>query len=358
MPDESKKTLAEWEELHRRKRESEGPGPDAYALLQNLGMEGVLRTLADTGDTPSRNNRRGRAKGYASWAPRPHNRALVAQVQEILSDLRDYLPLTARQVFYRLVGVYGYPKDENAYERLCNALNRARRAGMIPFDHLRDDGISVAQDRYYDGEEGFYAHVKTLAEDYKADKLARQGVDVRVYCEAAGMMPQLHRTCAPYSVPVYSCSGFDSLTAKYDLASHCAKTFTYRGKPTAILHLGDLDPSGVSIYESMREDVLAFVAEDVPQADPEDMAIFERVALQPEHIARYQLTTYPPKATDLRSGRWEGGTCQLEALPPDLLAEQLDRAINRYLDEGVLKEDREAEVAARRNITRALPAGK
>jgi hypothetical protein len=351
------RTLAEWEELYRRRRTSERPGRDTDSLLQSLGgLEGMVRMLANPSNTASRSNRKGRAKGYAPWSPRTHTRELIDNVREVLSEYEILLPLTIRQVFYRLVGVYGYPKDENAYERLCNALNRARRARMIGFEDLRDDGISVMKGRHYDGEEGFYAHVRNLAEGYETDKLARQDVDIRVYCEAAGMMPQLHRTCAPYSVPVYSCSGFDSLTAKHDLARRCAETFTYRGKPTVILHLGDLDPLGVSIYESMREDVLAFVAEDAPQAAPEDVAVFERVALQPKHIGLYQLTIYPPKPTDLRSGRWEGGTCQLEALPPDVLAEQLDQAIRRHLDGAVLEEDREAEVAARRNIARALPA--
>src|SRR5215212_7075891 len=223
--------------------------------------------------------KRTRAKGYADWRPQDKTLVLVGAVRAILEEYQAHLPLTIRQVFYRLVGVYGYPKDENAYERLCNALNRARRAGMIAFEDLRDDGISVMQGHHYNGEEGFYAHVRSLAEGYETDKLARQGVDVRVYCEAAGMMPQLHRTCAPYSVPVYSCSGFDSLTAKHDLARSCAQTFTYRGKPTVILHLGDLDPSGVSIYESMREDVLAFVAGDVPRLDADEVAMFDRIAL-------------------------------------------------------------------------------
>lgn len=95
---------------------------------------------------------------------------------------------------------------------------------------------------------------------------------------------------------------------------------------------------------------------DAPQARAKDVAIFQRVALRPEHIIFYRLTTYPPKATDLRSGRWEGPTCQLEALPPDVLAERLDHAIRQWLDEVILEEDREAEVTSRRNITRALPS--
>lgn len=165
------------------------------------------------------------------------------------------------------------------------------------------------------------------------------------------------RVCETYSVPVYSFSCFDSLTAKHDLARHIAQHLTYKSKPTVILHLGDLDPSGVSIYESMREDVLAFVAADVPRKDPAEVAIFKRVALTRAHVGRYGLTTYPPKPTDLRSGRWSGATCQLEALPPDTLARELDAAILWHLDPQVLAEDREAEARERRTIARARPGG-
>ena len=177
-------------------------------------------------------NGRTRAKGYADWRPQDKTLALVGNVRDILEEYRAHLPLTIRQVFYRLVGVYGYPKDENAYERLCNALNRARRAGYIAFDDLRDDGISVIQPKHYASVEGFYGYVSRLGSQYERDKLAEQGVAMRVMCEAAGMMPQLARTCGRYSVPVYSCSGFDSLTAKYELARACAATFTYEGRPT------------------------------------------------------------------------------------------------------------------------------
>jgi hypothetical protein len=87
----------------------------------------------------------------------------------------------------------------------------------------------------------------TRARLTKRDKLTRQGLDIRVYCEAAGMMPQLERVCEPYSIPVYSCSGFDSLSGKYELKESCWRAFTYKGRRTVILHLGDHDPS-LSIY--------------------------------------------------------------------------------------------------------------
>jgi hypothetical protein len=303
-------------------------------------------------------NGRTRPKGYADWRPQDNTLTLVANVREILEEYRAHLPLTIRQVFYRLVGVYGYPKDENAYERLCNALNRARRAGYVRFEDLRDDGISVMQPNHYAGVEDFYGYLDELGSRYERDKLADQPVDMRVLCEAAGMMPQLNRVCRRYSVPVYSCSGFDSLTAKYELAKSCAETYDWRGRPTVILHLGDLDPSGVSIYDSMREDVLAFVAGDVPRVDADEVAIFDRVALTRRQVEYHDLTTYPPKATDLRSRRWTGRTCQLEALPPDTLASLLASAIEVNLDQSLLAKAREAETQERRQIARALPSGR
>ena len=243
------------------------------------------------------------------------------QVKEVLDEYQDYLPLTARQIFYRLVGMHGFPKTEKDYKRLCEYLNRARRANQIPFDHIRDDGISVAAHAHYDSEEHFWKATRERGEKFRRNKLARQKVNIRVYFEAAGMIAQLERVCEPYSVPIYSCSGFDSLSGKYELKEYCWQEYTYRGRPTVILHLGDHDPSGESIFnDGLVQDVHAFLAEDVPGTDPRKVADFERVALLEEHIGRYNLETAPPKETDSRTANWKGartGACQLEALPPD-----------------------------------------
>jgi len=50
---------------------------------------------------------------------------------------------TTRQIFYRLVGSLGYEKTEQANERLGEHLSRARRAGVIAWDAIRDDGGTV-----------------------------------------------------------------------------------------------------------------------------------------------------------------------------------------------------------------------
>jgi hypothetical protein len=309
--------------------------------------------------TPSRENTHKRPKGYAPWRPHKKTTRLMFQVKQILEEYRDHLPLTGRQIFYRMHAAYGYPKTENAANSLGEYLTRARRAEMIPFDHMRDDGISIMDHAHYADENAFYKHIHDEGSAYKRDKLARQKMNIRVYCEAAGMMPQLERVCEPYSIPVYSCSGFDSVAAKYQLKEACWRAFVYQGRQTVILHLGDYDPSGESIFnDGLVEDVYAFLERDVPHKDTGEVAVFERVALKPEHIERFNLPTAPPKGTDSRMKNWQGeATCQLEALPPDVLAGLLDATIKTYLNLAVYERDLKAEEEERRRITKALPAG-
>ena len=193
-------------------------------------------------------------KGYfPDWRPQKKTRQLLAQVLEILDRYHDHLPLTVRQIFYLMVAMYGYEKTEKAYKRLGAHLCNARRAELIPFSHIRDDSFVSYQLRHYDDEEDFYGEIRALGEEFTINKLANQDVHIRVHCEASGMLQQLRRVCEPYSVPVYSCSGFDSLTAKYDLKEEISRIRTYQGKATVIMHLGDLDPSGVSIYVREHE---------------------------------------------------------------------------------------------------------
>jgi hypothetical protein len=298
---------------------------------------------------------RKRPKGYAGWRPRQDTQIILSQVGEVLREYRAHLPLTVRQIFYRLVGAFGYPKTEQAYERLGNYLVRARRARLIPFDYIRDDSESVMDHLHFDGEEDFYGYVNRLGRDFTQDKLAGQGVAIRVHCEAEGMMPQLHNALEPYSVPVYSCSGFDSLTARYALAKWCHDTHVYRGKDPIVFHLGDYDPDGESIFDSLVEDVVGYLKEDEPHLI--ENALFERVALTPYQVEEYGLPTAPPKKSSSRTKRWSGGaTCQLEALPPDVLRQEVVRWVEMFLDQEALEEARETEVTARRNIAGALPA--
>jgi hypothetical protein len=296
---------------------------------------------------------------YPQWNPQKKTEILLGQVNEIFETYSDHLPLTLRQVFYILVANYRYKKTEKAYKSLGDHLNMARRAGRIPFENLRDDSLHGFFGGDYEGADGFWADIKRRAKGFTLDKLINQEYRIRVHCESVGMLPQLRRVCSPFSIPVYSCSGFDSLSVKYDLRRDIVETKNYEGKATVILHLGDFDPSGASIFkDGMADDVLAFLEEDfshLPYWNPDRIAIFQRVAMLPDQAERERVDPAPAKETDSRSGKWgDAPTYQLEAMPPDVLADDLDTAICGWLDLRQLAVDREDEAEKRAEILNNL----
>lgn len=278
-----------------------------------------------------------RPKGYVKWRPQRKTRVLLDQVNEIFTMYQDNLPLTARQIFYRLVGAYDYDKTELAYNRLCEHLVRARRAGLVPFDYIRDDGTKFTRPGGYVSLDHWWNATEEDTVRYAMYRSLGQPVDIEVWCEAAGMLPQLARVCRPYGVGVYSTSGFSSVTVTHETAQRVVR----RGRPTVFLHVGDFDPSGQSIYESMSEDIDTFVLQ-LKQASTQNDEFnyvthasgfsYARVALTEEQVEEYDLPTAPPKSSDSRSAKWVGETCQAEAMPPDLLSLTLETTVKEYMD--------------------------
>jgi len=279
-----------------------------------------------------------RPRGFITdWRPRAATLALLGQVQAVLAEYSEQLPLTLRQIFYRLVGRYFYEKTELAYERLGETLNKARRAHIIDMDAIRDDGFTSAVPGFYDGVDDFLEAVAYTARHLRFDRQAGQPRRLALWCEASGMVPQLERIAAPFGVGVYSSGGFDSLTDKHRIGRQ------WSGEPVTVLHLGDHDPSGVHCFSALDEDVVAF-AENYG-GDIE----FIRLAVTVEQARRFQLPSAPPKATDRRS--FQGNeTWQLEALDPRELANIVRSAIEQRLDhalyQAVLAEETEARQAA------------
>jgi hypothetical protein len=148
--------------------------------------------MTDLFFTSSRENGRGRPRGYAAWRPHRSTQVLIEQVVSVLEEFREYCPLTVRQVFYRLVASHDYPKSERAYRNLCEHLVRARRARLIPFDVLRDDGIVSDRHAYYGGVEEFWDATVGAARKYQRDRQEGQEVRIELWCEAAGIQ-QPHR---------------------------------------------------------------------------------------------------------------------------------------------------------------------
>jgi hypothetical protein len=209
---------------------------------------------------------------------------------------------------------------------------------MAPFEHCAD-------------VRGFWDDTGRRIKSYRRYRQAGQPVAIELWCEAAGMVPQLGRIAENYSIPVFSSGGFSSLSAVRMIVERARR----QNVPTVLLHVGDYDPSGESIFAAMAEDAAAFLKEDRLLALQHLRAV--RIALTDEQIDEFDLPTAPAKATDARSRTWKGETCQLEALAPDQLGTIVRNAIeneldlDRYRAELLLEHDDVLE------LWRGLPAG-
>lgn len=303
-----------------------------------------------------------RHRGFIeNYKPRTDTLELIERVKAVLAEYADHLPLTVRQIFYRLVGAktadgsVGYDKTEKAYERLGETTGKARRAGLIDFAAIRDDG-AIRDDPFgYSGVDHFLATVERRVDTYRLDRQIGQPMFTILGCEAGGMVPQLARLAGPLGVPVISGGGFDSITAKHDLAQEIAR----HARPVRLLHVGDYDPSGKHMFSALDEDVRAFLARLNPDAD----VISRRVAVLPEHtLPRAQggfgLQTAPKKTTDNRSfegiGDDPNATVQAEALDPADLAALVEAALRDGWDQDVADRLLEREEAERGRLRELL----
>jgi hypothetical protein len=281
-----------------------------------------------------------RVRGFAPWAPRSDTLVLLEQVRAVFAEYEDYLPLTIRQVFYRLVGKYEYEKTEQAYERLSEHLNRARRARMIPMSSVRDDGGTTLTPYCWSSAKEWLDSVRREAGELVLDRSAGQLTRLVVTCEAAGMAPQLARVADAYGIEVVSSGGFESTTDRHSFAADVAD----EDRPTEVLDFGDQDASGAHRFLAYMEDIEAFTRELGGEIE------FTRLAVTPDQIRDLRLPTAPPKASDGRA--FSGQTCQCEAIAPDVLAEILRNAINVRTDRTALNRVLALEERERRRLTR------
>jgi hypothetical protein len=142
-------------------------------------------------------------------------------------------------------------------------LLRARRArwrifdGRLLFNAIRDDGFTSEKPFFYRDANHFFNNMCIWAEHLRLDHQRGQARELVLWCEAVGMVPQLAAIADDYGIPVFSSGGFDSVTAKYDLAVE----WRHAG-PITMLHIGDQDPSGVINFEALAGDLIRRRGED------------------------------------------------------------------------------------------------
>jgi hypothetical protein len=260
---------------------------------------------------------------------------LNAVVDAIHSVLAEEPSMTVRQVFYRLVSMEAIEKTELQYRAVVRILTGMRRGEEASFDKIADNTRWMHKPASYrDAQEALTG----LVHGYRRDKWTDQPLYVEVWLEKDALAGVLYSVTGRYDVPLMVTRGFPSITFLH--AS--ARTIAEIGKPAKLLYFGDHDPSGADITRAVADGIHEFA----PEADAE----LRRVALTESQIEELSLPTRPTKAADPRSGRWEGDSVELDAIPPKTLRLIADKAIASYIDQSVWNKSSRVEERERRQL--------
>ncbi len=250
-------------------------------------------------------------------------KADIAELREILERvLRQYQPMTVRQVFYRLVSMGAIAKTEAEYKgTVCRLLAEMRRDRQIPYGWIADNTRWQRKPRTH---ASLNAALQETAELYRRRVWDAQAAYVEVWLEKDALAGVLYEETQMWDVPLMVTRGFSSLSFLHSAAEAIAEV----GKPAHLYYFGDRDPSGVAIDRKIEQELRAMA--------PEAEIHFERVAVTPEQIVTLNLPTRPTKTSDTRSRTFIGESVEVDAIEPLTLRAIVRSCIEEHVDQRVL----------------------
>ena len=182
---------------------------------------------------------------------RRHRRteAEIAECEaSILAELQDDHPQSVRHCFYRLTNprLPGHvPKTAAGYVAVQRSVLKMRRDGRVPWGWVTDAtrrGYHVAT--YEDGAD----FLRNMTGLYRHDLWADVRERVEVWCESRSIAGVIEGECRKLAVSLYPTAGFSSAT----LIAQAAAEIRAHELPTVVYYIGDYDPAGVLIDQSIE----------------------------------------------------------------------------------------------------------
>jgi hypothetical protein len=265
-------------------------------------------------------------------------------------------PLTIRHLFYLMVRDRHIEKDERDYERVITLAGTMREEWLARYrleqyyamksgDPRRaafdlDTLIARAGERDSDGnfvsvvipfgddyivdagrwarKPQTYASMKEALRDaaygFRRDPWADSPIYVQFFCEKDALAGLICEVTDPWGVPLDVMRGDGSKTSLHK----CAKAIEANDRPAMLYFLGDFDVKGQTIIKSAVERLRRYAINVDIQ--------YEVLAVTQDQIVKYNLPTRPEKTDASREA------VELDALPPQILRDLINAAIERHVD--------------------------
>lgn len=266
---------------------------------------------------------------------------LLAQVQKIIKSYNFALSL--RQIYYQLVAKQIIPNQVAAYQKLSRLCVIGRDEGLLPEDAFADRLRQVDKLSSWIDLQDF---METVEVSYHKDKWQNQPAYLEIWTEKDALRNVLSEVTYEYDVSLMVVRGQVSRTAIYQAYERFREQIEV-GKECHLYYAGDFDPSGLSIYQSLKDRLSSF-------GDIGRKIKFERIALTPEQIATYHLPSDPGKESDPNYKRFvmEYGdqVVELDSLPPDALRGLVRKCIEKHILYELLAQVQKTEARERAKL--------
>ena len=255
--------------------------------------------------------------------------------------LQDYsgVPVTKRQLYYRLVANGVIPNTIPSYKRVINMTTDWILDGVLSIHAFEDRSRSLIEYdtgwRDHDPKSWLKFALEEaiqIAEQYSLARWFGQDKRVIVAVEKQALQGVFDQICKEYNVDLAVFKGYSSLSF-LDEISQSIDGDENDGRDVVVLYFGDFDPSGKDIPRSAEEHLNGFFQQNV---------VFKRIALERDEAESMSLIPAPVKTTDSRSNKFiqDNGTnvYELDAIEPKTLQRMIRKAIEEYIEHNHLEE--------------------
>ena len=264
------------------------------------------------------------------------------QIKTVVNELEEYWPLTLRQIYYQLVNPGLIANTRSRYNDLSKVIKQMRLDEYLPWGVLEDRHRRVTDKRGFTDHHQFIdQELEGFLDGYGRCYVQTQENYVELWFEKDALSTIFERVAWPYCIRAVVCKGYQSVTF-LDSFRDRAEAAMQRDQTPVILYFGDLDPSGVQMFEATVQTL-----EDEMDLDGE--IEFRRVALEPYQVEVYDLPRNPDavKESDTRTKKYRQRygdlAVELDALHPKTLREMAINAIEQHFDMEVFQEQKQIE---------------
>ena len=281
---------------------------------------------------------------YVEMAIGAKRLGVIEQANEIIEEYAAQgYELTLRQLYYQFVARDLIPNKQTEYKKLGATINDGRLAGLIDWNAITDRTRELRAVPHWENPADI---VTDSADQFRLDKWSTQPVRIEVWIEKDALIGVIEGVCERLDVPFFSCRGYTSQSELWRAGMRLKFYETQEKKDTLVIHLGDLDPSGVDMTRDIQDRLRVF------GADTE----VRRIALNMDQVKQYGPPPNPAKTTD---SRYEGyireygeESWELDALEPSVLVELIEEHVTKERDDTLWRLRQNSEDADRERLSR------